>query len=131
MIREVKNAVLARLREDPELASSVFEGVVTTRPKRYVAVFSDSGFRTTERFTGSQSTSAQSFTIHSVGTTPDQAQAMADRVFRQLLDWTPSIPGRVCRRMRHEASEPVQLDTDADVPMFYGVDVFEVTSSPS
>lgn len=131
MIREMKAAVLARLRQDSVLASSTFEGVVTNRPNRYVAVFSNSGNRTAERFTGSQGTSAQSFTIHSVGTTPDQAQAVADRVFAQLLDWTPTVEGRVCRRMRHEASEPVQIDRDVTPPMFYGVDVFEVTSSPS
>lgn len=127
----MKAAVLARLRQDSVLASSTFEGVVTNRPNRYVAVFSDSGFRTAERFTGLQGTSSQSFTVHSVGTTPDQAQAIADRVFAQLLDWTPAVEGRVCRRMRHEASEPVQIDRDVTPPMFYGVDVFEVTSSPS
>jgi hypothetical protein len=131
VIREMKNAVLARLRADSELASVVFEGVVTNRPNRYVAVFSDSGWRTAERFTGAQSTSAQSFTVHSVGTTPDQAQFVADRVFTQLLDWTPSVAGRVCRRMRHEASEPVQIDADVTPPLFYAVDVFEVTSSPA
>lgn len=131
MIREMKAAVLARLRQDSVLASSTFEGVVTNRPNRYAAVFSDSGFRTAERFTGPQGTSSQSFTVHSVGTTPDQAQAIADRVFAQLLDWTPAVEGRVCRRMRHEASEPVQIDRDVTPPMFYGVDVFEVTSSPS
>lgn len=128
----VKNAVLARLRDDPELATSVFEGVVTTapgatRPNRYVAVFTNSGTRSAARFTGPSSQSVQTFVLHSVGTKPDQAQFVADRVFAQLLDWTPQIDGLNCRRLTHEASLPLARDDDTTPSLFYQVDEFDLT----
>lgn len=131
-ILAVKRAVLARLREDPELASSVFEGVVTTapgatRPNRYVAVFANSGARSVARFTGPSSLIVQTFIVHSVGMQPDQAQAVADRVFAKLLDWTPQIAGANCRRITHEVSLPLARDDDTSPPLFYQVDEFDLT----
>jgi len=129
-MRAVKNAVLARLREDSALKDRVFEGVVTNRPTRYVTVFSDSGQRSQERFTGGQWASTQTFVIHSVSESPDKAQIEADRVFAKLLDWTPTVEGRRCRRVRHASSQPVQYDTDVSPPLYYCVDEFDVTSTP-
>jgi len=131
-ILAVKNAVLARLREDPELAQSVFEGVVTTapgaaRPNRYVALFTNSGARSASRFTGPSSQSVQTFVLHSVGTKPDQAQFVADRVFAKLLDWTPTVDGLSFRRVTHEASLPLARDDDTSPPLFYQVDEFDLT----
>lgn len=128
-IRAVKKALLDRLKEDAVLAPVVFEGVVTSRPNRYVTLFTNSGVREAERFTGAQLTSTQSFTVHSVGTTPDQAQFVAEKVFAQWLDWTPTVAGRVCRRVRHSSSQPVQLDADVSPPLYYCVDEFDVTST--
>ena len=130
-IRAVKNALLARLREDLTLKNIVFEGVVTARPNRYVAVYSDSGLREAERFTGGQWTSTQSFTIHCVSESPDKAQEIADRVFAQLLDHVLEVPDRRCRRIRHGSSQPVQLDSDVSPPLWYTVDEFDVTSTPA
>jgi len=130
-IRAVKNALLARLRADPVLKDCTYEGVVTTRPARYVTVYSDSGLREAERFTGGQWTSTQSFTVHSVGSTPDQAQFVAEKVFAQLLDHVLVVPERQCRRIRHGSSQPVQLDSAVSPPLWYTVDEFDVTSTPA
>lgn len=131
MIRAHKNAVLARLREDAILADSTFEGEVSARPARYCTVYVDSGFRQVERFTGGSGVADFSFTIHSVGSTQEQAQLVAERVFAQLLDWTPTIAGRNSRRMRHVASRPVAYDTDIDPPLYFAVDVFDLTTAPA
>lgn len=120
-----------RLKTDAVLAPVVFEGVVKDRPTRYVTFFTNSGFREAERFTGPQVTSTQTFTVHSVGTTADQAQFMAEKVFAAVLDRVLVVPGRVCRRVRHASSQPVQLDTDVTPPLFYCVDEFDVTSTPT
>lgn len=130
-IRAVKKALMDRLKEDTVLAPVVFEGVVTNRPNRYVTIFTDSGYRESERFTGGQWTSTQGFTVHSVGTTPDQAQYVAERVFAQLLDHVLVVPGRTCRRIRHASSQPVQQDTDISPPLYYTVDEFDVTHIPA
>jgi hypothetical protein len=95
-IRAHKTAVLDRLKADPFLASITFEGIVTGGPSHYVSVFVNSGFREAERLTGPQATSTFTFTIHSVGSTPDQAQLVAEHVFAQLLDYTPTVTGRRC-----------------------------------
>lgn len=130
-IRAHKQAILDRLRADPILTDATFEGVVTDRPSRYVAVFIDSGYRYSERLTGAQATADYGVTAHSVGTTPDQAQFVAERVFAQLLGHVLQVPGFRCRRVRHEASQPTQIDRDIDPPLFYAVDVFEFTSEPA
>jgi hypothetical protein len=133
-IRLHVKAVLARLREDPILAACTFEGVVAvspTRPNKFIAVFPDSGFREQSRYTGGQIQETYSFTIHSVGQTPEQAQLIAERVYQQLLGAKLSIPGRVCRPMRAVVSRPVQIDKDVTPPMHYSVDAFELTTEPT
>lgn len=129
-IRAVKEAVLERLRGDVLLEPVVFEGSVDDRPDFYVSVHTDSGRRTAERFTGPQVTSTQTFTVHSVGSTPDQAHLVAERVMRQMLDHTLLVPGRTCRRIQHGASEPAEKDREVSPALWYVVDEFSVTSNP-
>lgn len=131
MIRAHKQAILERLRQDSVLSPVTFEGVVTDRPQRYCTVFTNSGFRTVERLAGPSATATFTFTVHSVGTTPEQAQAVAERVFAQLLDYTPTVTGRLCGRLRHAASQPVQLDTDGGTNLYYCVDEFDITTDPA
>jgi hypothetical protein len=129
VIRAHKNAILARLREDSVLSAVTFEGVVTERPERYCTLFTNSGFRTVERLSAPSATAEFTYTVHSVGSTPDQAQAVAERVFAQLLDFTPTVPARLCGRLRHAASQPVQQDPD--IPnLYFAVDQFDLTSDP-
>jgi hypothetical protein len=130
-IRAHKTAVLDRLKADPFLASITFEGIVTGGPSHYVSVFVNSGFREAERLTGPQATSTFTFTIHSVGSTPDQAQLVAEHVFAQLLDYTPTVTGRRARRIRHAVSQPVQEDRDVTPWIYYCVDQFDLTSEPA
>lgn len=130
-IRAVKNAFLERIREDKTLYGIVFEGTVTDRPTRYVAVHTDSGFRESERFTGPQSTSTQTFIVHSVGATVDKALEVSERVQAQVIDYVLSVPGRNCRRVRHESSQPTQLDQDITPELYYCVDEYTVTSDPA
>lgn len=131
MIRDHVNAVLIRLRQDAILSGCTFQGLVTDRPNKYCAVFANSGTRAVERLTGPESQATFSFVIHSVGRQPDQAQLVTERVFAQLLDYTPIVPGRVAGRLRHVDSEPLQFDPDAPPGYFYTVDVFEYTTSPA
>lgn len=128
MIRDHKQAVLTRLREDSVLTDSTYEGVVEDRPARYCTIYVNSGRRTAERVTGGQTTATFTFTIHSVGTAPDQAQLVAERVFNQLLDWTPDVPGYRCRRIIHAASYPTQRDPDGLPPVYFAVDEFDLTT---
>jgi len=113
------------------LADCTFQGVVSDRPDRYVTLFMDSGDWVQERLTGPQSTATFSLTFHSVGSTAEQAQYVAEKVFLQLLGFTPNVPSRECRRIRHVNSQPIQLDRDVSPPIYYCVDQFELTSDPA
>ena len=130
-IRAVKNAFLDAIREDATLAHIVWEGTVKDRPSRYVSVHTDSGVREVGRFTGPQTTSTQTFTVHSVGETPDKAQEVAERVFAQVLDRVLVVPNRACRRVRHGSSQPAQLSDDVSPALYFCVDEFDVTSEPT
>lgn len=130
-LRAVKNALLERIEEEPTLSQIVYEGTVLNRPTRYVSVFTDTGYREAERFTGSQSTSTQTFVVHSVGSTPDKALEVAELVQTQLVDHVLQVAGRTCRRLRHESSQPMQLDRDITPELYYCVDEFAVTSEPA
>lgn len=126
-IRTVTAAVVARLEADTALTGSVFVGLVTDRPDRYVALFPTSGHRTQSRLTGPSRLSTMTFTVHSVGSTADQAQAVTDHVFAQLLDWTPTVDGINARRLVHASSQPIQRDDDVSPSLFYCVDDFDLT----
>jgi hypothetical protein len=130
-VRVVKQAFLARIRTGETLSRIVYEGTVKDRPNRYVSVFTDSGLHEAERWTGPQSTSTQTFVVHSVGSTPDKAQEVAELVQRQVIDHVLVVEGRTCRRIRHESSQPIQLDQDIDPELYYCVDEFAVTTSPN
>lgn len=129
MIRELVAAVLARLRSDPQLADVVFLGDVTGRPDRYVVVYTDQGHRTRDRIGGPSTAVNMTVTVHSCGSTVDQAQWVADRVFGLLLDWVPDLGGRTSWPTSHEVSQPAQKDSDVSPPVFYTVDVFDVVST--
>lgn len=128
--RALKGAVLARLREIPAMASVVYEGEVPKVAGRqwYVVVFTNTGLREIPRFTGSSSQVTQTYTIHSVGLTPDQAQLAADRVMTQLRDFTPTVSGWNTRRMTHEVSMSTQVDRDPTPALFYNVDEFDLVA---
>jgi hypothetical protein len=124
-------AVLERLREDPFLATTTFEGVVTNRPARYCTLFANNGPTEVSRFSGYESRVLFTYWVHSVGTTPDQAQLVGDHVLGQLLNARLSVAGRRCWPLRHPASQPVQIDRDVTPALWYGVDQFDLVSDPA
>lgn len=131
MIRAHVDAVLARLRSDSILSDSTFDGQVSGSPARYCVVYASGGARVSERLTGRSVFAEFTFTIHSVGSTPEQARLVEERVIAQLLDWTPTIAGRNCRRTVHAISRPVAMDKDVSPPLFYAVDGFDLTTAPA
>lgn len=118
-LRKTAEATKARLQEDTILNGSTFQGQVTNRPSRYVAFFLSGGQRTKGRFTGPSSVADYTLTTHSVGTTVEQAQLVEERVQSKLVDWTPTITGFVCRRLQHDGSQPIEIDTDVSPPLYY------------
>lgn len=131
MIREHIDAVLARGREDPILATAGFEGLVTNRPQFYWTVYFNSGERRAERLTGLSSTATFTFITHSVGVTPTQAVEVDDRVVTQFLDYQLNVPGRICGRIRHESSTPLSLDRDVSPALWFIANAWSFTSDPS
>lgn len=128
--RARKKAVIDRLKAKASAATGVFEGAVPKDHGRqwYLVVFTNSGLRVRPRFTGPSSGVTQSFTIHSVGTTPEQAQLGAEVVQDQLVDFLPVVAGWNCHRLTHEVSLPVQVDRDITPPLYYCVDEFDLVA---
>lgn len=119
-------AVLARLRSDAELADAVYEGTVKSPPERYASVFSGLGADSRDRLAGLANVNTTTYTVHSVGTTIEQAKWVANRVRALLKDWEP-FPGR--GRMTHPVSRDPQLDTKANPPLWYLVDQYDLAIS--
>jgi hypothetical protein len=130
-IRAHAKAVVDQLQTDPILNGATFQGLVLNRPSRYCTVHMDSGRRIADRFTGPQSQQDYTITIHSAGTSTEQAQLVAERVYAALLGVVLTVPGRKCHRVRSIDSQPVELDRDVTPPLFYSTDVFELVSDPA
>jgi hypothetical protein len=124
-------ALLDRLRADSILAPVVFEGDVVGKPGGYVVFYSSQPSHSVERLTGEQTQEDYTFTTVSVGLTPTQARVMADRVVAQLLNFVPTVPGRVCRRLRHPVGRPIEREEDSNPSLWYFTDQWDLTSSPS
>jgi hypothetical protein len=130
-IRAHAKAVIDQLETDAILSGATFQGNVINRPTRYCTLHIDSGRRIADRFTGPQSQQDYTLTIHSCGTSVEQAQLVAERVYAALLGVVLTVPGRRCRRVRSIDSQPVELDRDITPPLFYSTDVFELVSDPA
>lgn len=120
-------ALMARLRSDAQLADAVFEGTVKNPPKRYASVFSGLGSDSSDRLAGPSNVNQVTYTIHSVGNTIEQAKWVASRVKGLLLDWVP-IPGTGAA-FTHPVSREPQLDRQANPPLWFLVDQYDLTSS--
>lgn len=128
MIRDVKAAVIARLRTDTTLTVYDSEAPATVG-QSYVVLYMNSGYRVSDRFTGPSNTALFTFTLHSVGLNPDQTQFVQERVLAKLVDWTPTVTGHNPQRMRHEVSLPARVDTDAATKRWFAVDQFDLLVS--
>lgn len=130
-----KDAVIAQLKLDTVLADCGFEGVVTPEgddyPERYWTIFTDSGVRSSDRFGGLPNQATYHYTVHSVGTTPEQAQRIADRVITQLAGVQLAVPGWAPFLLVHASSYPTQMDDTVRPPLHFSVDRFTLRTQPS
>jgi hypothetical protein len=117
--------VLARLRSDAQLADAVYEGTVTNPPARYVSVFAPIGGDATDRLGGPSNVNETTYTIHSVGRTVEQCKWAARRVQGLLTDYVIEDVGR----LTHPVSLPPRLDRDANPPLWYVVDQYDLSHS--
>jgi hypothetical protein len=118
-------AVLARLRSDSQLANAVYEGTVTDPPARYVSVFAPIGRDFSDRLAGPSNVNDTAYTIHSVGVTVEQCKWVARRVNGLLKDHAIDGVGT----LTHPVSLLPQLDREANPPLWYVVDVYDLTHS--
>lgn len=131
MIQLHLDAILARLRAHPGLASIVFDGAVTGSPSKYVVVYTSTPRTVSSRYTGSTDESEITYTVHSVGVDTRQAIWVADRVHAQLVDFIPTVPGYSCSRLAHPVNRPIAADTSANPALWYAVDQFDLVTSPA
>lgn len=128
MILNHLDAILARLRANPDLAGIVYDEKIPTGATKYVNVFVNTGFDDDPRFTGPTMRTTFTFTIHSVGGNRRQSLWVAERVREQLVNFTPTVTNRQCGRLEHPISRPVLADTSSNPPLWYAVDQFDLTS---
>jgi hypothetical protein len=134
VIRAHVNAYLARLRQDPLLASRVGDAKAPPNVAAgdwYVVVYPDQGARDVERLSALQTRLDMEFIVHSIGPTREQAQYGAERVYAQTLGFKAVVAGRSCWPMTAAVSKPIALDKDVTPPLFYAVDVFRLSSTPA
>ena len=129
------DAVLARLREHPTLRDRVFQGIAlkdaSGKPRtRYVTIWVGSPRREVTRYMGSQDEERYRFTIHATSQLADDAGDLDDAVTAQLLDWTPTIEGRVCRRLTADEADEMQYDPDLSPPLYWIPSTWELVTEP-
>lgn len=130
------DAVLARLREHPDLTERVFQGIAyrddAGNPRtRYVTIWVGTPQRTAGRYTGPQTKERYRFTIHATSQLPGDAGELDDAVTAQLLGWTPTIPGRECRRMSSDEGDEMQYDRDLTPPLYWIPSTWDLTTEAS
>lgn len=129
-------AVLDRLRDHPDLAPRVFQGNATKdatgKPRsRYVTAWVGTPRRTEARYGGRQDLERYRFTLHATSIDPSDAGELDDAITAQLLGWTPTIAGRICRPMRtDDASSEMQYDADLDPPLYWIPSTWELVTEP-
>lgn len=131
LIEDHVAAVLARLREDPQLTDVIFEGDPVGDPERYANVYHDTGFFDRSSYVRAQHDVTVTFTIHSVGAERWQAAWVASRIVSSLLGFLPDLPGRRCWRMTAEGTQPVRRDDGIVPPKFLAVNRFALRSTPA
>jgi hypothetical protein len=119
-----------RIREVPALQAAVFDGEVDGRPQMYVLVHSNRGIARPDRLAGPALRRRQTYWVHSVGASKKQADAVAEKVIGQLVDFILTVEGYTCERITHEASEPVQKDDSRQPDVYFGVDQFDFYTTP-
>lgn len=145
MTRAHDKAVLARLRAGSDgnggtLEGRVFEGEVPKRdpvtkapfevPQWYLILHSNRGVIRPDRLTGPARRRRKTYWLHAVGASKAQVDKVSELGIAQLLNWTPEVDGWQCERFSHEASQPVDKDETVRPVVYFGVDQFDVFTTP-
>ncbi len=80
---------------------------------------------------GTSGTAVVRWWLHCVGANETAANAVAMRASRALLDARPTVAGRECGPIRHEAAQPARRDDDLGYQVIDRVDVYRMTSTPA
>ena len=126
-VRMHRDAVIAELEKS--LPGSVFKSYSASGQSRYAVVFIAAASRPRTRFTGPQSRTIYTVTVHSVGSDEDQALWVQERV-DGLTGARLSVPGFRVWPVEFITSQPAQLDDDGTRPLWYTVSQFDITSDP-
>jgi hypothetical protein len=140
MSRRHDNALLAIIRSIPTAASKTFlssvtspDGSVVNAP--YVVVHPADGTDNTDRLAGPATTQHPRWTIHSVGTTTDQAKWVAEQIKAKIIvagiGITPTIEGESAGAFWYSSPLPVQTDDDFTPPLHYHVAECGFSSDPA
>lgn len=101
----------------------------------YAVLWTDAGTRARETLAASSDRLDMLVTVVSVGSQPEQAGWVGERVFAALLDRAPAITGRTCSPITHEVSDSVRRDPDVVQPggavVYEQVDVFRLVTRPA
>jgi hypothetical protein len=134
-------AVKARIQEVPALASKTYVGVA---PKTadgklpaapFIVIYPADGIDTQERFTGPRSRQHPRFTVHVVGASYENVQAVTALVKAKFVvngfGVPPAIGGEFTSALRWESPLPIQYDTDVYPSIPYQVIEISFNAEPS
>jgi hypothetical protein len=128
------DAVVARLKAHPSLATAVFElGAVPTSgaPSRYVVVASSLGDWDQLRFAGSKDSLTTNHVLYCVGANPASARKVGTWVTDQLKDYNLTVTGRSVHRPDPWISRPIQIDKDGPIVLPFATIAFDLLSEPA
>lgn len=139
-MKQHTDAVLARIREIPAVASKTYAVVVPkdgngAPPARpYVVVYPADGIDTQERFTGGRNEQHPRFTLHIVGSSYDNVATVTALVKAKFISDGFGIPLVITdertRNLYWSSPVPVQVDTDVVPAIPYQVIELGFDSEP-
>lgn len=138
---DLDDAFLNLIRQEDALADAVFDlemrGADGKRlplelvPDRYVLVHTNRGLVRPDRFTGPARRRRKTYWVHAVGLSKRQSEAISERVLNRVLNVRLQVDGWQCDPITHEASQPVDVDESRRPARFFGVDQFDLYTSPA
>jgi hypothetical protein len=129
-------AVRALIQRQPALATKTFMSLVGAQMAvPYVVIHPGADYDNQDNLAGPYVHRRPSFTVHSVGTSAEQAQLVAEWVDAQLRPngrgVKPDVAGRRTGQIMRDSTLPAQLDTDTSPPLVYMVSEYAFKSSPA
>lgn len=86
---------------------------------------------TTTSLTFDSTTYRVDVTVHAVGVDSRSTRGVASRVEGQLLNWTPTVTGRLCTPLRQVESVTLAPNEAMNVPVEQQTDVYRFLSVPA